>query len=291
MQRILRSVFRLAFIFICASQAGAESSATTERTVILGVHPYLPVSELKKRYEPLARYLQHALESKVIVRVGRDYEEHVALVGNNKIDIGFLGPAAYVRMVEKYGRKPLLARLETRGKPVFNGYLVTSVGSGVTDIASLRGKRFAFGDPASTMSHLVPRHMLLKSGIDVDDLSKYEFLGSHTNVASGILKGDYDAGAVKGEVLAAFRDRGLRAFAKSPPFSEHVFVARSDAPPAFIEAVTSALFRLSGSPEGHAILSGLKRGVTGMVPVQDKDYDNLREVLHALGNLGNPGAE
>jgi len=286
MRHTLCGVFQLAILFALLSQALADTSPATERTLVLGVHPYLPVREIEKRYQPLAQYLADTLQSKVIVRVGRDYEEHMTLVGTDKVDIAFLGPAAYVRMVEKYGRKPLLARIETRGKPVFNGYLVTADGSNVTDIASLRGKRFAFGDPDSTMSHLIPRHMLLASGIELEDLSDYAFLGSHTDVALGVIKGDYDAGAVKGEVLAAFRDRGLRAFAKSEPFSEHLFVARSDATPAFIEVVKNALYKLSDSPERRAILSGLKRGVTGMVPVQDQDYDNLREVLRALGERG-----
>jgi len=285
MQRIWRSVFQLIVVLTLVLPAGAESFREAERKIILGVHPYLPPPELQKRYEPLAQYLQNTLGSKVIVRVGRDYEDHMVLVGTDRIDIAFLGPAAYVRMVKKFGKKPILARIETRGNPVFNGYLVTSDGSGVTDIASLRGKRFAFGDPESTMSHLIPRHMLLTSGIDLDDLGKYAFLGSHTNVALGVLAGDYDAGAVKGEVLAAYRDQGLRAFAKSPAFSEHLFVTRSDATPAFVEAVKNALYSLSDSPEGRAILSGLKRGITGMAPAEDADYDNLREVLETLGNL------
>jgi len=286
MQRIWRSVLPVIIVLVLVSTADAEAYPEAERTITLGVHPYLSPSEIEQRYQPLAQYLEITLGTKVVVRVGRDYQEHVVLVGTDKIDIAFLGPAAYVRMVEKYGRKPILARLETRGNPVFNGYLVTSQGSGVTDIASLRGKRFAFGDPASTMSHLIPRHMLLNSGIDLDDLSRYAFLGSHTNVALGVLAGEYDAGAVKGEVLAAYRDQGLRAFAKSAPFSEHLFVTRSDASPFFIEAVKNALYRLSASPEGRAILSGLKRGITGMVPAQDADYDNLREVLKTLGDLG-----
>ena len=284
MQRLSRCVFLLVVALTLASQASAESSATAG-PITLGIHPYLPEPELRKRYEPLAQYLQRSLGSKVSLRVASDYEEHMALVGADKIDIAFLGPALYVRTVEKYGHKPLLARLETRGKPFFNGYLVTRQGSGVTDIASLRGKSFAFGDPASTMSHLIPRHMLLAADVDVEDLSNHDFLGSHTNVALAVMRGDYDAGAVKGEVAAAFREKGLRAFAKSAPFSEHVFVARSDAAPAFIRAVTNALYRLSESPEGRAILSGMKRGITGMVPAKDNDYDNLREVLTTLGDL------
>jgi phosphonate transport system substrate-binding protein len=281
---LLRGLFRLLVVCLLCSGVMADPLAGQNRTYVLGVHPYLPLTELKKRYEPLAAYLKDALGAEVVVRIGSDYEEHLARVGADEIDIAYLGPAGYVRMVENYGQKPLLARIETRDRPVFNGYLVKRMDSDVTDIASLKGKRFAFGDPASTMSHLIPRYMLLEAGIRLEDLGNHAFLGSHTNVAIGVLRGDYDAGAVKGEVLAAYWNQGLRAFAKSEPFSEHVFVARADAEPAFLKAVTRALYGLSGTPKGRAILSGLKKGVTGMVPAQDQDYDNLRNVINSLSD-------
>ena len=264
----------------------AEVRADDTEPVILAVHPYLPPAEIQARYSSLAMYLQKALERKVVVRVGKDYGEHITFIGNDKVDIAYLGPAAYVQVVGKYGSKPLLARLEIDGRPVFHGYLVTNANSGVTDIASLRGKRFAFGAPESTMSHLVPRYMLLNAGIHLDNLADYQFLGSHKNVALGVLAGDFDAGAVKEEVVDAFKGQGLRPFAKSSPFSEHLFVARSNAAPAFIDTVRKALLSLSDAVDGHKVLQGIKSSVTAMVPVKDSDYDNLRRVLHALRDDG-----
>ena len=222
----------------------------------------------------------------VAVRIGPDYAEHIAYVGMDKVDIAYMGPAAYVRMVEKYGKKPLLARMAVNGKPEFHGYLVTHKGSGVSDLASLRGKSFAFGDPASTMSHLVPRYMMLQAGIEVHDLADYQFLGSHVNVALAVLAGAFDAGAVKEEVMDLYRSQGLIAFAKTDAFSEHLFVARSDASPDFVEAVRSALFHLSDTAEGLKILQEIKQTATGLVPVDDRDYDNLRAVLTELQRHG-----
>jgi phosphonate transport system substrate-binding protein len=264
------------------------SQATEQKLdpVVLAVHPYLPLQELKKRFQPLADYLRSRLAREVVVRIGPDYAEHIAYIGMNKVDIAYMGPATYVRMVARYGMKPLLARLEINGKPVFHGYLVSRQASAVRDLPSLRGRRFAFGDPGSTMSHLVPRYMMLEAGIDVRDLADYQFLGSHVNVALAVLAGAFDAGAVKEEVMVAYAAAGLRPIAKSKPFSEHLFVARSDAPADFIQAVSSAMLRLNESSEGQAILQGIKQNATGLVAVEDRDYDNLRAVLNVLQQHG-----
>ncbi len=274
----------LASLVLISVTASAEEPASDP--LVLAVHPYLPYEEIHTRYRPLADYLQAQLSKNVVVRVGRNYDEHIKFIGKDEVDIAYMGPAAYLEMVRTYGHKPGLARLEINGRPYFHGYLVTTANSGINEPTALRGKRFAFGDPKSTMSHLVPRHMLLTAGIRLSDLEDYSYLGSHKNVALGVLSGDFDAGGVKEEVMVAYRDKGLRAFAKSPAYSEHLFVARSDLDAELIEQLRTALYELSNSPEGRELLKGIKSRVTALVPVQDSDYDGLRQVLDTLATHG-----
>jgi len=260
--------------------------ANAQDSLVLAVHPYLPFDELMERYTPLADYLGNQLERTVEVRIGSNYADHMGYIGRDEVDIAFMGPALYVDLVDKYGEKPLLARLEIDGKPLFHGKIITRKGSPLTRLADLRGRSFAFGDPESTMSHLVPRFMLLQAGITTDDLAEYRYLGSHTNVALGVLTGDFDAGAVKEEVFYQFEQQGLQALATTPAFSEHVFVARSTLPPQTVAALQEALYHLKDTPEGRAILAGIKEGLSGLVPARDSDYDNLRAVLNILHRHG-----
>jgi phosphonate transport system substrate-binding protein len=286
----MRILTKCIYIFLAfvgfAAQSISWAAEQDPKPLVLAVHPYLPFQALQRRFQPLADYLETYLDQPVVVRIGPDYAEHIGFIGQNKVDIAYLGPANYVRMVEKYGEKPLLARLEINGKPRFHGYLVTTEETGISDLASLRGKSFAFGDPVSTMSHLVPRYMLLEAGIDVRDLVDYQFLGSHKNVAIAVLSGAFDAGAVKEEVWKDYQHRGLRVIAKTEPFSEHLFVTRANASGEFVNTLRKALFRLSETARGRAILQGIKQGATGLVPVHDKDYDNLRGVLKILQSHG-----
>ena len=285
MRKIRRWLVLLIRVLPFALAASAASTSQT-RPIILAVHPYLSFQELKERFEPLADYLQTALNREVVVRIGPNYSEHIAYIGLDKVDIAFMGPAMYVRMVERFGAKPLLARLAINGEPVFHGYMVTREGSGIARIEELRGKRFAFGDPDSTMSYLVPRYMMLEAGIDVRDLADYQFLGTHVNVALAVLAGAFDAGAIKEEVFYAYMHKGLQALAKSKSYSEHLFVARANAPAEFIDRLRQTLLHMADTEQGLAILQGIKSSATALVPVQDSDYDSMRTVLDSLRRHG-----
>jgi phosphonate transport system substrate-binding protein len=281
---LTKSLAALLFLFCTVSQ-GAEAPPAAPPPLVLAVHPYLPSAEIQERFGPLARYLEKITGRKVTVRVGGDYDEHINAIGRDSVDIAFMGPAPYVLLVARYGPKPLLARIEIDGKPYLTGDIITRKDSKLRNLSDLKGKRFAFGDPDSTMSSLVPRYMLQEAGIPLTSLAGYEYLGAHKNVALGVLAGDFDAGAVKSEVFDELAPRGLRVLAVMPMVSEHLFVTRSNMPPAEVERLREALLRLKLEPEGSEIMRSINRGMTGMVPVVDADYQSLRAILKALNAL------
>lgn len=253
-----------------------------DKPLILGVHPYKTPSKLVEAFTPLASYLSEVTNRPVKIHISKDYQSHIDNIGNKKINIAYLGPASYVQLVNKYGKKPLLARQEITGKPTFQGKIIVRRDSTIKSMADLKYKRFAFGDPNSTMSHLVPRSMLMQAGIKVATELTYKFLGSHDNVALGVLSGDYDAGAVKEAVYYKYEKRGLRVLATTPALSEHLLVTCGKVSPEMHNKIAHALFKLKDSETGRKILRSIKPGMTAMQPVKDSDYDNLRHILDIL---------
>src|SRR3989344_2974191 len=146
------------FLLLTLSPNTFSDNVQAKEPLILAVHPYLPVKEIITRFTPLADYLGKEIGRPVAVRVGRDYEEHIVHVGKDRADIAFMGPSSYLMVVAKYGKKPLLARLETDGNPLFRGYFIVRQDSPLKSLADLKGKRMAFGDRGSTMRHLVPQY-------------------------------------------------------------------------------------------------------------------------------------
>ncbi|MEJ2213106.1 MAG: phosphate/phosphite/phosphonate ABC transporter substrate-binding protein [Gammaproteobacteria bacterium] len=247
--------------------------------LILGVHPYIDAESIKKRFAPLAQYLSVNLGTNIEVRVGKDYESHIETIGHDNIDIAFMGPASYVGLTQKYGKKPLLARLEANGKPSFSGHIIVRKESPLQKIEDLKNTFFAFGDKNSTMSTLVPQSVLQKQGIGLDDLAGYRHFKGHKNVAIAVLAGDADAGAVKEEILTQYESRGLRSLIKLPDISEHLFVTSSDLHPALINKIRGLLLAINQPTQIKGLLQPIKKKITGLVEVKDSDYDSLRELI------------
>jgi phosphonate transport system substrate-binding protein len=201
------------------------------------------------------------------------------LSGRDQAVLAYVGPVTYLRMTEQYGPKPLLAKLEVNGTPFFHGMIITRVDSGIHALSELAGKSFAFGDPNSTMAHIVPRAMLHNAGISVESLGKHDFLTSHHNVALGVLGGYFDAGAVKEEVYYEFENKGLKMIAQRPPIPEHLFVARSSLPRELVEEIRLLMVTIDQSPDKDIILRSIKADITNLLPVNDRDYDTLRRLV------------
>jgi phosphonate transport system substrate-binding protein len=279
---LLPKIVSLTVAAVALSLAITAGPAAAADPLILGVHPYLLPAEIAARFAPLAGYLDRQLGQRVQVRVGRDYDQHIETIGRDTIDVAYVGPASYVKMVARHGAKPLLARIEIKGKPAVTAYIAVRADSPLRKLADLRGRRFAFGDANSTMGTIVAQHVLRRAGVGLESLGGYQYLGSHRNVALAVLSGDYDAGAVRKEVYDELQARGLRVLLKLPEVSEHLFVTRSDLPAAQVTRLRQALLGLKDAPGGAAILQAIDREMTAMVPVSDADYDSLRAIQRAL---------
>lgn len=246
--------------FGLATASGAALPAGTE-ALILAVHPYLPAPEIITRFTPLADYLARAIGRPVNVRIGSSYAEHIQAIGTDTVDIAYLGPVSYVKMVRQYGRKPLLTRQEVGGQPFLRGVIIVRTDSRLQSLADLKGKRFAFGDPDSTMSHVIPLYVLENAGVPERALAHHDFLGAHENVALAVLAGDYDAGAVKSEVFEAFAPKGLRALSTMPTIADHVFVTNAKLPVDLVNTLRRAFLKLNAPsnevPDAKAIMTAI----------------------------------
>jgi phosphonate transport system substrate-binding protein len=249
-----------------------------QETLKLQVYPYLSASDLLKRFAPLTEFLSRVSGKRVICNISRDYSEHIDLIGMDKVDIAYIGPTSYVKMTQKYGQKQILARIEISGSSSYRGVIVARNDSPAIDLKNLYGRSFAFGDPNSTMGYLFPLKMLREAGVHKRDLLRHNFLNSDQNVALGVLMGDYDAGAMKEEVYHKLKERGLKALAWTPRVSEHMFIASLSVPKDLAASLRNALLTLTDK----SILSSVKDNATAFVPADDRDYDNLREMLTSM---------
>ncbi|MBU8893701.1 MAG: phosphate/phosphite/phosphonate ABC transporter substrate-binding protein [Bacteroidales bacterium] len=274
------SSLRLLFVFIFVFSFTNSNNA--QEPLILGIHPYLPHTELQKRFTPLVEYLSREIGQKVIVRIGISYEEHINSIGVDKIDIAYMGPASYVKLVEDYGEKSLVAIIETNGTPYYQGKIFTGINSSIESISEIDIEKCAFVDPNSTAGYLIPMYLLLLENNKDITPESIKFLGSHNNVALGVLTGGFVAGAIKEAVFYDFQKKGLRKLASTPKIPEHSFVASSKLPEETINKIKKALLKLNEIDEGKQIMASLQKNITGMATVNDVYFNELREIITYL---------
>ena len=266
----------------------AVSTATFgQEPLVLGVHPYLPYETIEEKFAPLAAYISEKIGRPVVVRVGGSYQDHIAAIGRDQLDIAYIGPAEYVSLVKKYGPKPLIVCQETDGLPFFRGIIIVRNDSPAASLADLGEGNFAFVDKHSTMGYLVPLAMLQQENPLLITTERYQFLKTHEDVVLAVLAGDFAAGAVKEAVYHKFKAKGLKALVVTPVIAEHLFVARSTLAAATVNQLRSVLLNLETTPEGHDVLQSIKLSLTGFAPVSDDDYNSLRQLFDRIDQKDN----
>lgn len=246
--------------------------------MIFGVHPYLSKEKLEIKFKPLISIVSDRLNIPIKLVVSPSYDSHIEAIGEGKYDFAFAGPVSYVKVLQKYGEIPLLGRLEVRGKPYFQGKIVTRLDSSISTLTDLKGKTVAFGNKSSTMSYLVPRYSMSKAGIEIEDLASYEFVGSHDKVAQSVIEGKFDVGAVKEAVF--FKNYSqLKALTTTDSISEHVFVANVQLDKSVFKTLQNTLLTLQKDLKGKRALRKIKREITSIVGATADDYDNLKIIL------------
>jgi phosphonate transport system substrate-binding protein len=126
--------------------------------------------------------------------------------------------------------------------------------------------------------------MLFGSGVTPDHLTNMKNLHNHEEVAKAVLKGIYDAGAVKDVVAWKYQAQGLRIIAKSEELPNAPIAAGPTLPRDAETALIQALLSINGnSPEGQAVLADLGPELWhGFVPARGEDYDFLYKKIISI---------
>jgi phosphonate transport system substrate-binding protein len=231
---------------------------------------------------PLRDYLSTKIGKPVELVIPTNYNATVEGLGNGSLDFAYLGGLTYVKAHQAYGVIPLVQRASDRQ---FHSLFITQTGSPIQKLTDLRGKKFAFGDVASTSGHLMPDYALRNAGIDPDKDLTVRYTGNHPATAKAVESGAVDAGALDESVYKSLIDGGqidktkVRVFFTTPSFVDYVWVARKDVAKADQDALSNAFLSLK-EPGDDKILSIL-RG-TSFVRADDSEYATLRAVATQL---------
>ena len=255
----------------------STSTSLAQQSFTMGVHPYKKPALLAEMFKPLIAYLEEEISATISFRSSKNYAAHMERIRNGDYDIFYMGPSLYAMISDSHPDKVrIAATVVNKGSPTFRGVVVAREDSSIASLADLKGKKVAFGDRSSTLSCYVPAYMLMEAGIF--DTVEYKFVGSHDNVAKGVLKGFFDAGGLKPGVAKSYVGKGLKIIAESEPVYEHVVGVSASLDDETVGKIKAALANVQ-NPE---VYTSIKSSLTGFEVTKSSDYDNLRKIMKAV---------
>ncbi len=238
-------------------------------------------STVIKNNQGLKQYLESRLGKQVELVVTTDYSSMIEAMRHGRLEMAYFGPLSYV-LARSKSNIEAFAALKKNGVTTYQAVILANTGAGISSLADIAGKDMAFGDPASTSSHLIPKSMLLEKGLQAKKNYQEHFLGSHDAVAISVQNGRAQAGGLSKPIFESLVERKIidptkvKVIAESKPYPEYPWSMRSDLSPALKDKIRRAFLDLNDK----AVLAAFK--ADGFGPVTDKDYDPIRDLARIL---------
>ena len=283
------AMFFMTFIFLMGfSEIRQSQAADDNQPFLFGFGHRLEIAEEARIYTPFLEYLAEKTGYRFAPRFIQKGESMSELIGKGNVQFIALGSVEYVHANEKYGITPLVRGLNSQNKAAYQAAIITRPDSSIKSVKDIRGKTFAFGSSESTQGHLIPRIMLLKFGIALEDLKNFKYTGSHSKAGQAVFSRQYDAGGLQDTLAKDLEKKGLvRIVAMSDFYPSSGIAANKNVRPEIAEAVKKALlkFEPSGRDKGRLYHWEKTEMPNGFVKVSETDYNSIRDAMIQIGLL------
>ena len=282
-------------LLMVASVATAQSSqAYAPKVLRVGFVPSENLQSILRKTRPVIDALRKELKMEVVPFVATDYTGIIEAMRANHLDVAFFAPGAYV-LAEQRANAKVILKASRKGKAYFYAAVVAHKDSGIKRLEDLKGKTFAFVDPASTSGGVYPKLMFLNAGINPDrDFSRVIFAGGHDAAVLAVLNKKGDAAATfandtKGEDSAwtqflskTKESNQIVPIAFSKPIPSDNIAIHKKLDPALAAKVRKVFLSMSATPQGRKQLWDLYR-IESFVDATPADFEPVREAFTKVG--------
>ena len=280
---LIRKSFAIVAVLLAAvslnlSVQAADSDPDTLRVALL---PDEDAATIIKQNEGLKNYLEAKLGKKVELVVTTDYSSMIEAMRFGRLELGYFGPLSYTLAKSKADIEPFAARMK-KGSTTYHAVLIGNKAAGIETLADVKGKQVAYGDIASTSSHLIPKKMLLDGGLEAKKGYKENFLGAHDAVALAVQNGHAQAGGLSQPIFKSLVKRGIISLDKvkvlqvSKPYPQYPWAMRSNLNSELKVKIRDAFVNLKDTK----VLKPFK--AQGFGAMTDQHYDVIRALSKAL---------
>ena len=237
-------------------------------------------------YGDLIEYIEAKLGRPVELTDSRTYAEVNGMLRRGEVDFAFVCGGPYVTGRREFGLQ-IAAAPVVAGKDTYESIILVRGDSDLRRVTDLRGKRFAWVDPASNSGYLVPNVLLAGMGEKpATFFSKTVFTYGHDVSIMAVASGAVDGAAVHSVIFDYYRGKlpelasKVREIWRSQPFAIQPVVIRPDLDSTTKTAITSILLQAHSDPKARRFLSGM--GIDRFVAGDDANYDGIRRLQARL---------
>ena len=248
--------------------------------------------------ECLRNYAEETLGVPVKLFAPADYDGVIQGLLGGTIDMAWLGASAYAKvyLTDPEAVDVALVKTNLDGSFTYHSIGFARKDKGVTSLADMKGKVFAFGDPNSTSGYLIPSVEIPEAiGATMENgdyFGEVKFVGGHEQTIVAVANGDVDAGVTwadgQGNWEDGYNSGALRKAVdaglvdmndvveiwKSKPIPEGPMVVRNALPQDVRDKVTQLTADLHETDKQCAY--GVAHGeAKDFVPVEHSAYDGV----------------
>ena len=286
--KALRLTVLLALFLLTGCRTAAQPAlGSAENPIKMGIVPFIETQQMVQNMQPFLTLLEKETGYKYTFDAPTSYAVLIESMGAGRVDVGWYGPLAYVLAHDKYGVDVVAVSVNSQNATSYRSEILVRSDSAIQSIADLKGKKFAWVDPASASGYLYPRAMIAQVGDPETFFSQQIFAGGHDKAVIALYNGQVDAAATyegaRSTVEKTLPDvmQKTRIIATSPRIPNDNVAVRKGLPPEMVQRLRDGLLKVAATEDGQiALKKGI--GTQGLAPAQDSDYDPVRQAAKVL---------
>jgi phosphonate transport system substrate-binding protein len=278
MKKFCIALFLWLIIMPGFAQGQEQKESGSEKSLLIGLIPEQNIFKQIERYRPLAEYVSKKVNVNIRLKVLTRYGNVVDNFVSSGMDGAFFGSFTYALAHTKIGVEVLARPESLDGSSTYHGLILVRKDSNIKNAKSMKGKRLAFVDKATTAGFLFPLVYFKHHGIT--DYKTYfketYFTGTHEDAIYDVLNRKADIGAAKNTVFERLgqADKRIRqelvVLDKSADVPENGLAVRKGLEPALKKALLEALLNAQSDPAGQTVLKNF--GAGKFILTTDRDY-------------------
>ncbi|WP_022669312.1 phosphate/phosphite/phosphonate ABC transporter substrate-binding protein [Desulfospira joergensenii] len=243
------------------------------------------------RHHSLVRYLRKETGLNIRQIFPGTFDQHMKLVGQNKIHISFSNPFIYVKIARQYNARAFARIVEVTGKDKFRGQIICRKDNpDIQTLSDCRDKKWIAVDPTSAGGYLFPLGLFFNHGILWKDFKEIAFApgpgGKQEKVILSVYTGKYDIGTIREgslDVVAGKIDvPKIKILSRTDAYPGWVYAAGPHLDQTRLEKIRQALIKLDFNHADHREILEAAEFIK-VIPSRDSDFDSIRDLTARLG--------